>query len=41
MSNLISATSSEEDEKGVMELLVKLKAKFLFDINSPPNINYS
>ena len=32
MSNLISATFLKEDEKKVTELLVKLKAKFLFDI---------
>jgi len=32
MSNLISATFSEEDEKEVMELLAQLKAKFPFGI---------
>jgi len=32
MADLISATFSEEDEKEVMELLAKLKAKFSFGI---------
>ena len=32
MADLISATFSEEDEKEVMELLAKLKAKFPFGI---------
>ena len=37
MSNLISAAFSEEDEKEVMELLAKLKAKFPFGIKLSPD----
>jgi len=36
MSNLITPTFSEEDEKKVMELLAKLKAKFLSRIKLSP-----
>ena len=36
MADLISATFSEEDEKEVMELLAKLKAKFSFGIKLSP-----